>query len=247
MPLVGAVGFALLMGACGANSGTDAEDPSGGSTGVGGSVDGGGGSTPSSGGSASAGGSNGSGGANSSTGGGTGSGGLPALEECATPSIDRLQSWQASGEGPTTPATGDLLVADGAEYVARISYNGASEWHVGPVVWIANVFDGDADFSASSGVELTYSATADFFLQIRPSSDWDGGDKWHANVPSTNGAVQTLFIPFQSTSWFEKLGAPPVAFDVALTEARGFVFVGNTQNTIEIRGLRVDGYEPPCL
>src|SRR5690606_22489398 len=44
------------------------------------------------------------------SGGNDGTGGLEPLEECVTASIDRFQQWNASGEGPTIPATGTLLV-----------------------------------------------------------------------------------------------------------------------------------------
>src|SRR5688500_9953858 len=71
--------------------------------------------------------------------------------ECATPSIDRLQQWLASGEGTTVPATGSLLVPvrGGARYAARVTFVNA-EWHVA-VVWLANEFEAQADLSKSAG------------------------------------------------------------------------------------------------
>jgi hypothetical protein len=183
------------------------------------------------------------------------------LHECATPSIDRLQQWLASGEGTTVPATGSLLVPartghDGGprnghpknvEYAARVTFVNA-EWHV-IVVWLANQFEAQVDLSTSSGFWLTYSATDDLYVQLRPASHWSGGDKWLTRIPSTGGQLVTSFFSFSPDTWttLPELGAPSYSFASALGEARGLVFVGKTANTLDFRGLRFDGYEPPCL
>src|SRR5439155_22022171 len=115
---------------------------------------------------------------------------LPSLTECTSaPSLDRFQDWIASGEGTTVPATGSILVKSGAQYVAKVGFVNA-EWHVVPV-WTANKFDGQADFSKSASFTLTYSATDDLYVQVRPASCWSGGDKWLTKIPSTGGQVQT--------------------------------------------------------
>ncbi|MCS7475684.1 hypothetical protein ACFFQW_35375 [Umezawaea endophytica] len=172
--------------------------------------------------------------------------------ECRTPSIDRFQQWLASGEGATVPATGSLLtpVREGhgrTGYTARVSFLNA-EWHV-VVLWLANQFEAQVDLSRSAGFRLTYSATDDVYLQLRPASHWSGGDKWLTLVPSTGGRTVTRFFSFRPEAWttLPELGKPTYSFDSALREARGFVFVGKTANELEFRGLRVHGYRPPCL
>jgi hypothetical protein len=167
--------------------------------------------------------------------------------ECATPSIDRLQQWLASGEGATVPATGSLLVGKGGRYAAEVAFLG-TEWHVA-VVWLGNRFEAQADLSHSAGFWLTYRATDDLYVQLRPASHWSGGDKWLTLVPSTGGKLVTRFFGFAPRKWtsLPELGTPTYSFAAALSEARGLVFVGKTPNRLEFRGLRIDGYRPPCL
>ncbi len=167
--------------------------------------------------------------------------------ECATPSIDRLQQWIASGEGTTVPATGSLLVRERGGYTAKVAFLNA-EWHV-VVVWLGNQFEAQADLSKSRGFWMTYSATDDLYVQLRPASHWSGGDKWLTLVPSTGGKRVTKFFGFSPDKWttLPELGKPAYSFASALTEARGLVFVGKTPNQLDFRGLRIDGYRPPCL
>ncbi|MEV6441301.1 hypothetical protein [Amycolatopsis sp. NPDC051716] len=167
--------------------------------------------------------------------------------ECATPSIDRLQQWLASGEGTTVPATGSLLVPAGRRYAAEVTSLNA-EWHVA-VVWLGNRFEAQADLSRSAGFLLTYRATDDLYVQLRPASHWSGGAQWLTPVPSTGGRLVTKFFSFSPRRWtsLPELGTPSYSFASALREARGLVFVGKTPNELEFRGLRIYGYRPPCL
>ncbi|MBW4721894.1 hypothetical protein [Saccharothrix obliqua] len=166
--------------------------------------------------------------------------------ECATPSIDRYQQWLASGEGTTVPATGSLLVREGRGYAAKVAFLKA-EWHV-VVLWLGNRFEAQADLSRSGGFWLTYSATDDLYVQLRPASRWSGGDKWLTPIPSTGGQVVRKFFSFapDQWTWLPELGKPAYSLASALGEARGLVFVGKTPNKLEFRGLQVDGYQPPC-
>jgi hypothetical protein len=167
--------------------------------------------------------------------------------ECATPSIDRLQQWLASGEGTTVPPTGSLLVRDGNRHTAKVTFLNA-EWHV-IVVWLANQFEAQVDLSKSSGFWMTYSATDDLYVQLRPASHWSGGDKWLTLVPSTGGKMVRKFFSFSPKAWttLPELGTPSYSFASTLTEARGLVFVGKTPNKLEFRGLDINRYTPPCL
>jgi len=172
----------------------------------------------------------------------------PALMECpGSPSIDRLQQWLASGEGVTDPPTGTMLVRAGDRYEARIRFL-TSDWHVA-VVSTGNQFEAEADLSASRGFTLTYSATDELYVQLRPASHWSGGDKYVARIPSTGGQLQTRTFSFAADAWttLPELGTPSYSFASALREVRGLVFVGKTPNTIVFSGLRMDGYTPPCL
>jgi hypothetical protein len=169
--------------------------------------------------------------------------------ECATPSINRYQQWLASGEGTTVPATGSMLVPvrGHARYAARISFVNA-EWHVA-VLWLANQFEAQADLSRSAGFLLTYSATDDLYVQLRPASHWSGGAQWATLIPSTRGRTVTRFFSLRPQAWtfVPELGEPAHSFETARSGARGFVFVGKTANQLEFRGLRIDRYTPPCL
>ena len=167
--------------------------------------------------------------------------------ECATPSIDRLQQWLASGEGTTVPATGSLLVRAGSGYAAKVAFVNA-EWHVA-VLWLGNQFEAQTDLTRSKGFTLTYSATDDVYVQLRPASHWSGGDKWVTKIPATGGKIVQRFFSFApgKWTWLPELGQPAYSFPQALTDARGLVFVGKTANKLDFRGLQVDGYRPPCV
>ncbi len=179
---------------------------------------------------------------------GVASAAAPTARECATPSIDRLQQWLASGEGATEPATGSILVPKGRhDYAAKIKFL-SNDWHV-MVVWLGNKFEAQADLSKSAGFSMTYRATDDLYIQLRPASKWSGGDKWVTKVPSTRGKLVTRFFSFRPSKWttIPALGKPAYPLSEALPEARGFVFVGATPNVLEFQGLRIDGYRPPCV
>jgi hypothetical protein len=181
-------------------------------------------------------------------GGATDSGALPdgfgPIVECAKPSIDRLEDWEASGEGKTVPAMGNTIVKEGDHYVAKIEFVNM-EWHVVPV-YLGNTFNAQADLSASSGFVLTYSSTSDMFVQVRPASHWDGGNQYATKIPSTGGMKKSQFFSFAKENWKSIFSDPGYPYELALQEARAFVFVGQTPNTIVFSGLRIDGYVPPC-
>jgi hypothetical protein len=226
-----------------------ATQPSGGSGNAGSAAVGGDGSagTASGGagttGGASNGGTTNGGGSNGGSAGSTGTPNYPPIEECAMPSVDRLTQW-TRGEGVFAPASGSLLMKEGADYVAKIQFVG-SDWHVLPVL-IANKFDVSVDLSKSAGFTLTYSATSDMHVQLRTKSHWSGGDQYALDIPSTGGAVQTKTFTFAEANWKSIFGPPALSFADTLKEGMGFVFVGNSENTVAFSGLRIDGYVPPC-
>ncbi|HEX3849977.1 MAG TPA: hypothetical protein VHW01_03370 [Polyangiaceae bacterium] len=192
-------------------------------------------------------GSAGAGGASGSPGAGAGggSGGLPALQECTgKASIDRITDWTASNGECTCTPVGDILTKEGQTEVAKVVFTG-SGWHVVPVL-ITNQFGKTADVSSSSGITLTYSATAALHVQIRSGSHWDGGDQWATDVPSTAGTKQTLTLSFDASKWQSLFGAPAQTLVDVLKEVQGLVFVGDSANTVEFYGLRIQGFEPAC-
>ncbi|GLY47140.1 hypothetical protein [Lentzea sp. NBRC 102530] len=169
-------------------------------------------------------------------------------KECRTPSIDRLQQWIASGEGATEPATGSILVPKGRHgHTAKIKFL-ADDWAV-MVVWLGNKFEAQADLSTSHGFWMTYRATNDLYVQLRPAEFWSGGDKWVTKIPSTGGELVKRFFSFKTKDWtyLPALGKPSYPLADALDDARGLVFVGNTKNDLEFTSLKIDGYRPPCV
>jgi hypothetical protein len=170
---------------------------------------------------------------------------LPPLTACPRPSIDRLEQWLA-WSGNSVPATGSILVRQGNAYVARSQFVG-QDWHE-VVVPLMNSLDAQVDLTRSAGFLLTYSATADLWMQIRPASRYNGGAKHVTKIPSTGGAIEQRFVPFVASSWtsLPALGIPDYPFAEALKDARAFNFVGNTANMLVFQGLRIDGVTPPC-
>ena len=171
--------------------------------------------------------------------------GLPPLQECTTPSIDRIQYFGASGEGTTIPMNGTLLVKEGNRYVAKEQFL-RSEWHVMEVL-IGNTFSTQVDLTTSKGITLTWSATADLWIQMRPGFHYGGGAQWATKIPNTAGLVKTQFFSLDPAQWTgDLLGKPTWSYAMARAAVRGLVFVGNMPNVITISGLRIDGYVPMC-
>jgi hypothetical protein len=171
----------------------------------------------------------------------------PPLSACAQTSIDHLRQFTA-WSGTTSPPTGsNILTKDGNDTVAKISLIGCSAW-CQLVVPIANSLTAQVDLTKSAGFSMRYSAAASLFVQVRPASRYDGGDKWIIEIPATRGKVEERFFPFIPDAWFflNRLGVPMYPFTTALKDVRAFNFVTNVTNELTIRGLRIDGHTPPC-
>ncbi|MCH2110953.1 MAG: hypothetical protein MK135_16670 [Polyangiaceae bacterium] len=168
-------------------------------------------------------------------------------EECSSPSIDRLQIWETNREGPVIPFSGSTLIREGNQYISHVEFTGEQVWHV-MVVQVDNQFEGAVDWTSARYIEIKYSATEDFWVQLRPSFAWNGGAQWIHQIKNTDGQEQSVRIQLQEDAWttLEALGSPSHDFRSALAEVRGLVFVGNAPNIIKMSKLRIDGYQPTC-
>jgi hypothetical protein len=172
--------------------------------------------------------------------------GSEPLSECPTPSIGRLQQWQAHAN--TIPATGSLLVRDGDQHVARVRFVGQNLWSE-VVVPLTNSEAIPADLSMSAGFTIRYSATADLHVQMRGAVQPHGGDQHVVRLPATGGRIETLSFRFQQPAdwtFVAGLGRPRVALPDVVKAATIFNFVGNTANEVAVHALRFDNYAPPC-
>jgi hypothetical protein len=167
---------------------------------------------------------------------------------CLEPAIDGYQLWLASGEGATKPARGSILIPEGDHLVARVSFL-AYGWHVLPVHLANDPDAGMVDLTKSSGFTLTYSAAADFYVQLRSMSHWDGGSQYVTKIPGTGGQLMTKTFSFAKADWtvIANLGVPGYPYETVLPEARALVFIGNGANELVFTSLHVDGYSPPCV
>ena len=169
----------------------------------------------------------------------------PPLQECAGGSVDRLEHWlSSSNEGRCDP-TGDLLVNQGGDQVARVRFTSAGQWHTVTVL-VANEYEASENLSGSSGFSMTYRSTADVYVQLRPAFAWNASSWWALRIPSTGGNVVTRDFSFDPANWAPLFGTPGHSVPQALGDLRGFVIVGHGQNDIEVRGLRFDGFVPVC-
>jgi hypothetical protein len=169
------------------------------------------------------------------------------LVPCAQASVDRLTVWEAHG-GSLRPAVGgNLLVKEGSRYVMKVDFLPGGEWHE-IVVPLVNSLSRQVDLTRSAGFTITYSATAELWVQLRPLSHAHGGEQYTARLPPTGGMPKETFISFAPASWGMLLGPPPFPFSQALRDANFFNFVGPPEvaNTLVVTGLRIDGHVPPC-
>lgn len=170
---------------------------------------------------------------------------VPSVECTNKPSVSRIHQWHATNEGIMVPSSGLIVVKEGDKNVAKVEFIGEG-WHVVPV-WLKNAYESEVDLSKSKNFTITYSATADLYVQLRPAFAWSGGDKWAAKIPSTGGAVKTLSVSFDDpAAWIALLGPVPHTLAQARAKARGFVFVGNKPTKFVVSALVIDGYIPPC-
>jgi hypothetical protein len=130
--------------------------------------------------------------------------------------------------------------------VAKVSFPGGTWSEV--VVPVNNDESIPGDLSKSAGFTITYSATSDFWAQLRGMVQPHGGDQNVVKLPATGGNMSTLSFRFVQADWtyVPALGKPTVTLASVLPTALFFDFAGNTANAVTFYGLRFDNYLPQC-
>ena len=173
----------------------------------------------------------------------------PRMPECKTPSIDHLAHWYVASEAKavTVPGAGSILVPQDGYQVGKVSFVGAG-WHI-VAVWVANSVTAQADLSNSASFTLTYSATADLWVQLREVANYEAGGHFVAVLPSTGGQLKTISVPLTADHWMTlpSLGKPTVMFADAIKQVRGLFFIDDAANTLEFDRLVFDNFTPACM
>jgi hypothetical protein len=167
--------------------------------------------------------------------------------ECPGGSLDRLQKWLGHAFVTGVSPDSSILVDDGGKKVARAKFTGGGNWSE-VVVLLGNATDAAVDLSKSAGFTITYSATADLYIELRGTVQLHGGDQHAVKLPATGGMTVSKRILLDPSAWtfVDALGKPTVAFADVVRTANMFDIVGNTANDVTFTGLRFDGYVPMC-
>jgi hypothetical protein len=197
-------------------------------------------------------------GAGASAGGSAGAGGSsgsPALEPCSEPAVSRLKVWEMQVVGGSqVPANGSPLrkydgggyemyvewtLTDGGAYgTANAPLNNQGQYSNG-----ADPTKNAVDISQGSGITLEYASAGSTYLQIRTATVPHGGDHFRADLPSTNGQLQTLKLDYAS---FRRPGGNTPPADDVLKDAFSFTFVGSATTKLTLRQVLIPGFKPPC-
>ena len=207
----------------------------------------------------SAGGSTGGGGTSnggaSATAGAAGMGGGPALEPCSDPAVSRLKVWEMQVvSGSMVPANGSpLRKYDGGGYEMYVEWtlNGADGYgtanaplnNQGQYTSGADPAKNGVDISQGTGITLEYASAGSTYLQIRTAAEPHGGDHFRADLPSTNGQLQTVTLAYAS---FRRPGGTTPPGDDVLKAAFSFTFVGSATTKLTLRQVLIPGFKPPC-
>jgi hypothetical protein len=168
------------------------------------------------------------------------------LTECPGASLDRLQRWLAHAFVSGAAQGTSLLVQQGGRYVAKARLTGGGSNYSEVVVHLGNQAGAAVDLSKVPGFTITYSSTADLWIELRGTVLLHGGDQWAVKLPSSGGQMTTKDISLEAAAWGRIFGPPPVAFAEVLKTASMFDIVGNAANDVTFAGLRFDGYVPQC-
>lgn len=180
--------------------------------------------------------------------------GLPQLTECNVPSIDRLTDWSAP-EGVLETASGvrwTLLVPEGQRQAAKVHFLG-NDWH-GALAMLTNAnfmtprSEAIVDATNARELVLTYSATSNFWMQLRSYDSFGGPNLFATEIPSTGGQRATVHLSFDRsvTTWESLFQSPDLSYAQTLAQLRAVAFVDDSENDLTFYGLRIDGYVPRC-
>jgi hypothetical protein len=239
----GSAGGAVAAGSGGGGTGGVASTPGG----AGGAGDAGGGG-------AMGGASGGVSGGSVGGGGAGGAGGTATLEPCAEPSVSRLKVWEMQVVGGSqVPASGSPLrevPGGGHELYVEWTLNGGGYGTANAPLENQGEYTNDAtpgdhpvDISMGPGITLEYASTGNTYMQIRTASVPHGGDHFRADLPSTNGELETITIPLDS---FRRPGGSTAPGADVLTAAFSFTLVGGGTTQLTLRQVLIPGFVPPC-
>jgi hypothetical protein len=114
------------------------------------------------------------------------------------------------------------------------------------VLFLSNVREAARDLRTSAGFTVTYSSTAEMFIQLRGTVQRDGGNQYHAVLPATAGAMMKRSVRFVRDDWTFRLGATTQMFTDVLRTAVLFNFISMPANDVTIYDIRFDNYVPAC-
>lgn len=210
-----------------------------------------------SGGSAGAGGSDAQGGGGGSAGRGGSGGGiddLPPLEPCEKPSVSHLKVWEMQVVGGSqVPANGSPLrkYDGGYEMYVEWTLNGGEAYgtantplnNMGQYANGADPLKNVVDLSKGDGITLEYSSTGSTYLQLRTAAVPHGGDHFKADLPATNGQMQTVKLLYAD---FRRPGGNTPPGNDILSGMFSLTFVGSATTKLTLRQIRTPGFIPPC-
>jgi hypothetical protein len=177
------------------------------------------------------------------------------LEPCAQPSVSHLKVWEMQVVGGTqVPANGSpLRKYDGGGYEMYVEWtlNGGDAYgtanaplnNMGQYTNGADPAKNAVDISKGDGLTIEYASTGNTYLQLRTAAVPHGGDHFRADLPSTNGQIQTIKLAYDT---FRRPGGnTPPGSDI-LSGMFSFTFVGSATTKLTIRQVLIPGFVPPC-
>jgi hypothetical protein len=154
--------------------------------------------------------------------------------------------------GTMVPANGSPLrpIAGGHELFVKFTLQGGGYGTAnaplnnrGQYTNGANPADEAVDLSGADGFTIEYATTGSAYVQLRTGAVPHGGDHFRADMPNTNGELQTLKLKFAD---FRRPGGnTPPAADV-LGDVFSFTFVAGGTTDLTLRQVSIPGFVPPC-
>jgi hypothetical protein len=156
--------------------------------------------------------------------------------------------------GSQVPANGSpLRKYDGGGYEMYVEWtlNGGEAYgtanaplnNMGQYANGADPLKNAVDISKGDGLTIEYASTGGTYLQLRTAAVPHGGDHFRADLPSTNGQLQTIQLKYDT---FRRPGGnTPPGSDI-LSGMFSFTFVGSATTKLTLRQVLIPGFAPPC-